>query len=595
MRGLGKDLFDLGMTLFEEQNYDQAVQNFIKAYELGFEKDLILENLYSCFILPNELEFKNNYSINAKNMINVPFEQCTLDFIPVSGTRFYIFDKVHQEFQGVFELEQEAIQKGKEEFDSLLFTDVWDIRVMIPYLKKKKWEAVYILLEDLDTQFASFFKLGKFKEVYLENVVLFQNIAEMYAFFEQFEDKYLPKTIVTPYSDKYYAIIWELHTKRIQNIGRERNNIFLSICMPSYNRGTSALKNVQHLLECVCDSEIEIVISNNGSTEDTEGYQEIKRLADARIRYHEFDENQGFASNVLKTLELARGQYVVLTSDEDIMILENMGEYLSYLKQHRNCGVFRTQGIGKLFSMLTENRIYQGGTEAISAASNLNYMTGITYNMRILKQTKTLEIVKKLRGNIFLEFYVHIPLALVVAQHAGFHDMKIILWDARSDETGDTHILKYMLPESRIEQQQGIMEIYDKALGITGMLFVNLFIKRVQKTYFLLKIAYITRFESYYALSSWEELCLMVHKENIRYLEGFPITLMGEVKKQVELILQDVFLLFLSSSDILAKYSEEERSRKEKLHMEIIDALQEEETFLEKIEYVMKQYNINCN
>ncbi len=81
---------------------------------------------------------------------------------------------------------------------------------------------------------------------------------------------------------------------------------------------------MKRILQCPYDMEVEVVVSNNGSTKDTEGYQEISEMDDARIKYHEFSENQGYATNVIKVLEMAGGDYAVIASDEDFIILEHL-------------------------------------------------------------------------------------------------------------------------------------------------------------------------------------------------------------------------------------------------------------------------------
>lgn len=590
MGNLGEAYYNLGTELFEVGYYEQAVEYFIQAYELGYEREQILENLYACFILPNEQEFRNNYRHNAEKIVQMPFEECALDFIPVSEKRFYIFDKEQLKFSGVFELEEKPVQGRVEEFSSILYTDTWDIREILPNMKERKWSQIYIVLNEMESKFVSFFKLPDFKELYLGNIVLFKNTELMYEFFEQNDSFYLPKKVVTTEAEKYFKLINELHMKRLHNIKHDRNNIFLSICIPSYNRGTVALKNVRHLLQCPYDSEIEIVISNNGSTEDAEGYQEIRQMEDSRIQYHEFDENQGFASNVLKTLELARGKYAVLASDEDLMILAHMGEYLTYLKANPTVGVFCEEGLGGAFFAFSQKKIFEAGFQAIDKMSNLNYMTGITYNMKLLKEVRGFDIIANMRGNIFVEYYTHIPLAFMLGKCAAFHGIKLVLWDARKSVKMNNPILKNVLPESRVAQQNGIMDFCYKGLSLSRNEFVELFFNRVQKTYFLLEIAYSVKFEKFKELDTWENICFFVYKENIKYLKDFPICLTHEEKENVKKSLQEIFFGWIDSKEVLLKYPSEDRPERKILHQIVRLEMQKFGKDVTEVEETMNHY-----
>lgn len=584
MGNTGEAYYNLGIEAFESGCYEQAVIDLIQAYECGYEREQILESLYACFVSPNQNEFRNHYAENSGEITQLSYEECALDFIPVSEQKFYIFDKVERRFLGAFELEEGEIQADREEFGSVLFADKWDIREMLPVLKAKKWSIVYLLLNEWEPWFASFLKLPGFAGKYLGNAVVLKNTGLMRAFFSECDEFYLPKNLVTPEPEKYQNIIREIHEKRISDMEAERKNVFLSICIPSYNRGTAALKNVRHLLQCPLDSEIEIVISNNGSTEDVEGYQEIQQIKDARISYHEFDENQGYASNVLKTLEMASGIYAMLASDEDMVILGNLGEYLTDIKANVSCGVFRTSGVGANFLRTTENVIQRAGIEAVRDASNFNYITGITYNLKLAKEIGLFDFAAKLRGNLFLEFYTHIVLAMLIGKYADICEMKVVLWNAGKEEEPSQAVLKYMLPESRLTQQNSMMEIYHKGLQYDLTSFIQAFLERATKTWFLLELAYNAKFESYKELYTWEEVCFYAHKENMAYLKEFPYELNDMGREMLERRLLDLFFRYLNSETIIRKYPKDEWQEKRIFHQVIELEMEKYGRVLEELE-----------
>ncbi len=589
MENIGENCYSIGVQLFENGDYERAVQYFIQSYNLGYEKKQILENLYACFVLPNEQEFRDNYNKNREGITQIPFEESVLDFIPVTEKRFYIYDKEQEKFAGVFELEDEPIQGEQEEFDSILFADIWDVREMLSTMREKKWNLIYIVLNEQERKFVSFLKLPQFKELYLKNVAVFQDTNLMCTVFEQYDAFYLPKNIVAKDGGKYLKLIDELHVKRLHH--RERDNVFLSICIPSYNRGSVALRNVSHLLHCPYDSEIEIIVSNNGSTKDEAGYQEIKNIRDVRIVYHEFEKNQGFASNILKTLELAKGKFAVLVSDEDLMILEHMNEYLTCLKKNSSCGVFLEGGIGASFRDLPADKIYHAGADAFSVLVDLNYVTGMTFHVGILKKSHAFEIITRMRGNGFLEYYTHITLALIVGKYANFYRMKLILWDARNAVEVGNIIPRYMLPETRIFQQNSIMEFYQKGLLLPASQFVSVFLNRAQKTYYLLELSYCH--EKFRELYVWEEVCFFVYREQKKYLEEFPVILTAKGKDAMQKALRDMFLFYLNSEKIFSIRPLEEQAKKKMAYQTIQKGLEEGKSIEEVEEEAKAKYHLH--
>ena len=93
----------------------------------------------------------------------------------------------------------------------------------------------------------------------------------------------------------------------------------LSICIPTYNRST-------HLGECLdavlssakeYKSKIEIVISDNASTDDTQTVVNEYMKMHSIIRYHRNVKNFGAGSNIYIVAEKASGEYVWVLGDDD--------------------------------------------------------------------------------------------------------------------------------------------------------------------------------------------------------------------------------------------------------------------------------------
>lgn len=99
------------------------------------------------------------------------------------------------------------------------------------------------------------------------------------------------------------------------------NEIKLSICVPTYNRGEILKKTLEGITSQNLDN-IEIVISDNASEDET-----LKIVSDFQslgVKYFRNNQNYGAVYNIIKALELGSGEYVVLSSDEDIPALNNI-------------------------------------------------------------------------------------------------------------------------------------------------------------------------------------------------------------------------------------------------------------------------------
>lgn len=215
MSGTGAFYLEQGIRFFESGNYEQAVQNMIQAYGLGYEQEWILENIRNCFIQPNEQEFRDYYRQGSAEFVQIPFEECALDFIPVCENRYYIFDKEQQEFSGLFVMDETPVCGKDPVYESILYTDTWDFREVLPDMKQYQRPAVYILPEKQEARFASFFQLPHFKERYLRNVIVFKNEMLLRRFFEASFHVPLPGEIVTDEPKRYWNLLLQLHSKRI--------------------------------------------------------------------------------------------------------------------------------------------------------------------------------------------------------------------------------------------------------------------------------------------------------------------------------------------------------------------------------------------
>lgn len=115
-------------------------------------------------------------------------------------------------------------------------------------------------------------------------------------------------------------------------------NIILSIVIPTYNR----CKYLRELLAEIinqCDqidpniSEIELVLCDNASTDQTPEYvASLKKRK--RIMYYRNSENIGGDANFINGVRLAKGKYVWLFGDDELLVENGISDVIRILKEY---------------------------------------------------------------------------------------------------------------------------------------------------------------------------------------------------------------------------------------------------------------------
>jgi glycosyltransferase involved in cell wall biosynthesis len=90
----------------------------------------------------------------------------------------------------------------------------------------------------------------------------------------------------------------------------------VTVGIPTYNRAAG----LQRALESVLgqsEQDLEVIVSDNASTDETPQIVAQAIARDERIRYLRHDTNQGLTANFNAVLEAARGQYAMVLADDD--------------------------------------------------------------------------------------------------------------------------------------------------------------------------------------------------------------------------------------------------------------------------------------
>lgn len=93
----------------------------------------------------------------------------------------------------------------------------------------------------------------------------------------------------------------------------------LSIAIPTYNRVENLHKALDRLFGLVDNRNVEIIVSDNASTDGTEIFMKEYQNEHKGISYFRNDQNLGYAGNFISCFNHANGKYVWLLSDDDIL------------------------------------------------------------------------------------------------------------------------------------------------------------------------------------------------------------------------------------------------------------------------------------
>jgi hypothetical protein len=108
----------------------------------------------------------------------------------------------------------------------------------------------------------------------------------------------------------------------------------LSICIPTYNRALllqDALESIREEVIGLGD-DVEVVVSDNCSTDQT---VEVLKQNEDWVRWSSSDRTRGITTNLMRvTCDLARGRFVWLVGDDDLVLRGAVTRVVNSLKQH---------------------------------------------------------------------------------------------------------------------------------------------------------------------------------------------------------------------------------------------------------------------
>ncbi len=181
-----------------------------------------------------------------------------------------------------------------------------------------------------------------------------------------------------------------------------KTSIILSVCIPTYNRAKTLEKTLSFNIQYKND-QIEFIVSNNGSADDTELI--VQNIKDSRIKYFNNKKNLGYDANIILCSKRAKGKYVLYLSDEDKLNAEGINWLIDLCKNNEDIsfitGAVAHKDNGKLSpAYMFPDKSYNPGSKVLyELAFQNNYLSGIV--MR--KDSLDLEQAKRYEGFRYIQ------------------------------------------------------------------------------------------------------------------------------------------------------------------------------------------------
>lgn len=485
-----------------------SISMLMECYNNNFNQETILNLFHLKFWSSQKQTFRINYVNNINHFdisISMPeYDQLPFLFIPINEHNYFYYDKINNLMNGPLDLCLPNLEEDdfKVLYEPSLIFDEWNISLMKDTFDCNKFGNIYVVLESTYNllAFASILSLPFISSYYSKKhaFILYSSFTDLLSDLSYNENLPIPQSILCGSTISDLDIIKEslfkIHKRRIST--NRRSKPILSICIPTYNRGPLALEKIQRLTTSTYNTEIQFVISNNGSTIGNEEYLSIKKIAskDNRILYNHFDLNHQFIGNFWKVLSISTADHALLISDEDYTILSALPHYLGLLLKYPEIGVIRSADTKWYTPNILQNAYTSSGKNAVLYFFlRNNYMSGIIYNCSAINEEIISFFNQTYSNNEAYKHYPHEFLDMYLCNHFDFLSDITPLFTCGStclytDSMESSGQYEYQTKKSRLLQLKGFIELINTLEHLDDLTLFHLYIIVCHKTFMLLKI-----------------------------------------------------------------------------------------------------------
>lgn len=190
----------------------------------------------------------------------------------------------------------------------------------------------------------------------------------------------------------------------------DKNTLFISVCVTTYNRPHLISDCIQSILDQSYEN-FELIITDNSENNDTKKI--VDDFADSRIRYFKHEKNVGLAKNMIKAVSMASGDFFTWLGDDDRMLPGSLEKRIHLLNKYPDlnivgCGYSMTSSKGVLKS-------YCSSIDGDKVPSNIlipyskNYQSiSVPYVSLLLRRSIYQDVIKYSYNFYYESFFMYI-------------------------------------------------------------------------------------------------------------------------------------------------------------------------------------------
>lgn len=321
----------------------------------------------------------------------------------------------------------------------------------------------------------------------------------------------------------------------------EKNELFLSICIPTYNRA-QLLKRCVNSILASNNEKIEIIISDNASTDNTS--EILASFQDERIKYHRNETNIGGPRNSIEVLKLAKGKWIFILTDDDYLLPGALEKIIKILKSKDEIGVFLS---GLKVVDCDENFLFYYNfyeresqndhkynprhrpakfSSGLEALKNLLWASHVLSRITIQRQYLTLDSVEKHFDSMYPQMWI---VGKIILTHPGYYcneyfvahtSGNITYWDYPQDYMIGSRIklIKDLLPGEAWKKERKVLinqynqDIANSIIPITWEKPIGLFLSH--------QISILRNREVFFSYYYWKGITIVLIKPIISKMMG---------------------------------------------------------------------------
>lgn len=153
------------------------------------------------------------------------------------------------------------------------------------------------------------------------------------------------------------------------------SKVILSVCVPTYKRPKTLYQAVVSFLAQNCNQS-ELIVLNDADDDETDRMMRKFARKYPQIYYRQNPVNLGFCKNLQETMLTARGKYVYLLGDDDMIIGEDaLKNYIDAFSAHNKVGLLLSNviqfdnelNLSYIYPNFSSSQVFARGIDALSS------------------------------------------------------------------------------------------------------------------------------------------------------------------------------------------------------------------------------------